>query len=248
GVYSAGDRHSIDGRRRPLPALGLTGTETITMPAQLTSRHPASARDWGSRGFRAGAARTLLLATFLVHAATRDSRAEDVFASAAAWIGPSQTPSVALGDIDGDGSLDLVGNSTLYLNRGGRFADLPAWTGPPEYTASVALGDIDGDGRLDLVRGNARIGTTLYLNIGGTFASAPSWTGPSEWVTSVALGDIDGDGDLDLVLATEYAGARLYLNSGGTFGSSRAWGGQGEFTASVALGDADGDGDLDLVC
>src|SRR5206468_5336445 len=129
-----------------------------------------------------------------------------------------------LGDVDGNGRLDLIRvnsgdggeGSTLYLNTGGTFAPTPTWTGPVELNSSVTLGDVDGDGDLDLVFGNRFQGATLYLNHAGSFAQVPAWTGPAEDTKCVALADVDGDGDLDLVRGNDLQGTTLYLNIGGT--------------------------------
>ncbi|HEX6812770.1 MAG TPA: VCBS repeat-containing protein [Planctomycetota bacterium] len=140
------------------------------------------------------------------------------------------TTSVALGDVDGDGDLDIVfGNdgdrNCLYVNNGtGYFTDatmarMPVDTDP---TAAVVLGDVDGDGDLDLVCANNVLSSgdsggllsthwywfqtdgqqnRLYLNDGtGHFADAtarlPSDADPT---TGAAMADVDQDGDLDIV-------------------------------------------------
>lgn len=169
------------------------------------------------------------------------------------------TYSVAVGDIDADGDLDLIcgnyGQNSLYLNVGGRLNPNPAWqTSRTNTTKGIALGDIDGDGDLDLVCGNDAKQNILYENIGGTFSNTPLWfSGPSYKTQSVALGDIDGDGDLDLVCGNgeEHTDEvnTLYENIGGTFSSQPIWtSGIANSTHDIALGDVDGDGDLDLVC
>ncbi len=167
------------------------------------------------------------------------------------------TRSVALGDMDGDGDLDVVAGNNgktnkLYLNPG--HTDFTAVTGTPigsdeDSTRSVALADVDGDGDLDVVAGNSGLTNKLYLNKGGAhgFASGSVIGSEKDSTESVALADVDGDGDLDLV-AGNYNNQinKLYLNKG--FGSAAInIGSNVESTQSVALADVDGDGDLDVV-
>ena len=70
------------------------------------------------------------------------------------------TTALALGDVDGDGRLDvLVGNSgsanqLLLQQSDGNFSAAPDFAGGSAETSSVAFGDMDGDGELDLLVGN----------------------------------------------------------------------------------------------
>lgn len=173
------------------------------------------------------------------------------------------TSALALGDVDGDGDLDLVAGTynrpnQLYLNNG----TSNPWLGvaptelvaPHDNSAALALGDVDTDGDLDLVVGNQAQPDRLYLN-NGTIAPwqgvAPiDISGVLDNTFALALGDVDGDGDLDLVVGN-YGRSRLYVNNG----TGNPWQGtkpleiasSGVTTEALALGDVDTDGDLDLV-
>ncbi|NBD34649.1 MAG: hypothetical protein GVY30_01465, partial [Chloroflexi bacterium] len=170
-------------------------------------------------------------------------------------VGMTNTYGIALGDVDGDGDLDVWAANAyvdrLWLNEGaGVFTD--SGQALDSYdSGDVALGDLDGDGDLDaFVTGRASVTSTVWMNDGqGIFQES----GPTEYVTGnsiwdVALGDLDGDGDLDAWLSVYYGHDQIWLNNG-----------VGEFEPHLAqnalmfttenydteLGDLDGDGDLD---
>jgi len=171
------------------------------------------------------------------------------------------TRSVAVGDIDGDGDLDVIcGNdgpsSRVYENDGvGNLTLKSSIGGGPEddETFGLSLVDVDGDGDLDLIvvrhETNA-VDHMIYKNDGGgNFTQYDSFGKISSVADmSLATGDLDNDGDVDFIAARRNQECRIYLNDGdGNYTYSGDVDGSSYNTYSVALADFDNDRDLDLI-
>ena len=163
--------------------------------------------------------------------------------------------SLAWGDYDNDGDLDLAlagetdfGSmpvSKIYRNDAGAFTDINAGLTAVNW-CSLAWGDYDSDGDLDLALAGSGV-SIIYRNDGGAFVDIGAGLTGVKW-SSLAWGDYDNDGDLDLAVAGYTGTVRLsliYRNDGGTFTDINA-GLTGVGDCSLAWGDYDNDGDLDL--
>ncbi len=137
----------------------------------------------------------------------------------------------ALGDLDGDGDLDLLlgtwNQDVLYFRNEGsalepRFVqDTMLSIRLPRASNSIpVLGDLDGDGDLDVLVGESSGEVNYLRNVGSS--RAPRFELVSERFADIDVGrrsapalvDLDGDGLLDLVVGREEAGVVAFRNVG----------------------------------
>ena len=158
------------------------------------------------------------------------------------------TQDINLGDIDGDGLLDIVeiqrsvGKRIMFAS--GSEQVINDWSSG----SSSDLGDIDNDGDLDLIVGNINEPNQIFLNSGGTFPSSPNWvSSDSRDTRSITLVDIDGDGYLDIVVGNWGETNQIFSNNGGTFSTTADWESYDTSqTTGIKSGDVNRDGFLDL--
>ena len=172
--------------------------------------------------------------------------------------------SLAIGDVNGDGALDLAvlnsgsrNVSVLLGNEDGTFhsaVNYPAGDGP----TSLAIGDLNGDGILDLVVTQAvTCNVSVLLGNGdGTFQGAAETARFFCSLDVITVGDLNGDGVLDLVVTGHTIPVSPSRETSSRFLKGELGNGDGTFRAvnypagdgpsSVAIGDLNGDGALDL--
>lgn len=192
------------------------------------------------------------------------------------WSGSTEIESVAVGDVDADGQLEIV-TGGYYTVSYRATAQLCVWSGESltlenlqtwywtENTVinSVAVDNVDGDGQVEIVTGgyyrnSPNFIAQLCVWNGATLAleNVQTWVWTREtYINSVAVGNVDGDAQVEIVTGSEYYDgftriAQLCVWNGVTLAleTVKAWvWGSNTIIDSVAIGNVDGDAQMEIV-
>ncbi|MGQ4891126.1 MAG: FG-GAP-like repeat-containing protein [Candidatus Njordarchaeia archaeon] len=153
--------------------------------------------------------------------------------------------SPALGDVDGDGGLDVVvcsDDGFVYVLGGLDGSLLWQYNVSEGIGSSPALGDVDGDGYLEVVFLGS-VNVYVLDGLDGSLLWKQFYGSGLGLEFSPVLGDLNGDGALDIIVSGSH-GMRVFDGrSGATIWNFNDHAGH----SSPVLGDLNGDNKLDVL-
>jgi hypothetical protein len=169
------------------------------------------------------------------------------FTCSANQFGKANSSCATLGDLNGDGALDIFianhpysngqgGEDEVWFNDGkGKFINSGQKLGESDAARRVKLADVNGDGFLDAIVLNGDTNRIWFNNGKGQFLESRQNIGVGENI-DLAVCDINNDGNKDIIIVKgawgkKPKGIEVWMNDG-----------KGNFSKSQSIGDYDGYG------